>query len=202
LRALHDATPNAERSRLSLKLKPPASASPVASSGPRTAEPDTLASTLPEEPQAAPDASQEAVPTVDGPTIIRRYTKARLLHLVERLRAIWPLAFPDAPRPLAIGSGRLIMGVRGEKLPGLTRKDISHALHFYVTRPVYLLALANGVERVDLAGKTGAPDAEQRLSAMHRLARHLKGQSGWIITAEDGCLVAEFNGVRVQMCAP
>jgi hypothetical protein len=143
--------PPASRPTLKLKLKAPVAAvAPVPSVAPKS---------------PALEASPK-VPT--PPTPPKRLSRGELRALLAQLREAWPAAFPDPPRPLAIGTGKL---AREARPASMSNRDLNRAMGFYCSSDAYLEALGReGARRIAFDGSdAGAVEAEHRLMALARL---------------------------------
>jgi len=69
-------------------------------------------------------------------------------RLLDIFHARWPLAFPEKPTPLAVGTFQEIVA----RAPDLDAVEISAALAFYTNSAAYLAGFALGRHRVDLDG--------------------------------------------------
>jgi hypothetical protein len=124
-------------------------------------------------PADSPKTAVEAAETAPSPD--DRRIHRHLLSLDPRLR--WPGAFCEPPKPLAIGTGQALADLL--IVPGreVEFDDLRGVLRWWCNRPDYLMAVARGEARVDLAGKPVAlPSAAERERAAANLAALRGGQ--------------------------
>jgi ProP effector len=170
--------PPSSRPTLSLKLEASVASPAMPSAEPpaavRTAKMEAAAPALLAEARRASETPTATAAIPKGDTPPKSYDIAELRALVDWMRETWPAAFPDPPRPLAIGAGALIAKARP---PGRSHKDIGAAVRFYVNSDTYLEAVRDGVRRIHLDGSDGGEVTEEhRLHARKQLEQRQAGR--------------------------